>query len=248
MVGWHYRLNGQEFEWTPGVGEGQGGLACCSPWGRKELDTTEWLNWLTRQLWDWLADSRGEFADPTHSSSPPAPACPRDSRLMSSSPHRTQPQGSPLSSSAPPCPHPLISQGSSLPWPWRQFSRVLHIRSHLSSVSCRPSCQAGRWVSGALCPQSPLLPAELCSVLKAQPADPSSTKAGGPWTHQCSLSPPCSHYELCTDLGRPRLSLTPVRWSSSAKLDWSGMKLPPAWWMPQATVMTDRGQGVPREL
>ena len=45
MVGWHRRLNGHEFGWTPGVGDGQGGLACCSPWGHKELDTTEQLNW-----------------------------------------------------------------------------------------------------------------------------------------------------------------------------------------------------------
>ena len=44
MVGWHHRLNGHEFEWTLGVGDGQGGLACCSPWGCKELDTTEQLN------------------------------------------------------------------------------------------------------------------------------------------------------------------------------------------------------------
>ena len=45
MAGWHHRLNGREFEWTLGVGDGQGGLACCSSWGRKESDTTEWLNW-----------------------------------------------------------------------------------------------------------------------------------------------------------------------------------------------------------
>ena len=45
MVGWHHWLSGHEFEWTPGVG--QGGLACCSPWGRKESDTTERRNWLT---------------------------------------------------------------------------------------------------------------------------------------------------------------------------------------------------------
>ena len=43
MVGWHHRLDGHEFEWTPGVGDGQGSLACCSPWGHKELDMTEWL-------------------------------------------------------------------------------------------------------------------------------------------------------------------------------------------------------------
>ena len=41
MAGWHHRLNGREFEWTPGVGDGQGGLACCSSWGRRESDTTE---------------------------------------------------------------------------------------------------------------------------------------------------------------------------------------------------------------
>ena len=45
MVEWHHRLNGQGFGWTPGVGDGQGGLACSSSWGCKELDTTEWLNW-----------------------------------------------------------------------------------------------------------------------------------------------------------------------------------------------------------
>ena len=45
MVGWHHWLDGRESEWTPGVGDGQGGLACCDSWGRKELDTTERLNW-----------------------------------------------------------------------------------------------------------------------------------------------------------------------------------------------------------
>ena len=45
MVGWHHQLNGHGFGWTPGVGDGQGGLACCSAWGCKESDTTERLNW-----------------------------------------------------------------------------------------------------------------------------------------------------------------------------------------------------------
>ena len=45
MAGWHYWLNGQESEWTLGVGDGQGGLACCDLWGRKESDMTERLNW-----------------------------------------------------------------------------------------------------------------------------------------------------------------------------------------------------------
>jgi len=44
MVGWHHRLNGHEFEQSPGNGEGQGSLVCCSPWGRKEVDMTEQLN------------------------------------------------------------------------------------------------------------------------------------------------------------------------------------------------------------
>ena len=45
MAGWHHRLDGHEFEWTLGVGSGQGGLACYNSWGHKESDTTEWLNW-----------------------------------------------------------------------------------------------------------------------------------------------------------------------------------------------------------
>ena len=45
MVGWHHQLDGYEFGWIPGVGDGQGGLACCGSWGRKESDTTERLNW-----------------------------------------------------------------------------------------------------------------------------------------------------------------------------------------------------------
>ena len=52
MAGWHHWLNAHEFGWTPGVGDGQGGLACCDSWGRKELDMTKQLNWteLTRLL------------------------------------------------------------------------------------------------------------------------------------------------------------------------------------------------------
>ena len=45
MVGWHHELNGHEFGKTPGVGDGQGGLECCSSWGRKGSDMIEWLNW-----------------------------------------------------------------------------------------------------------------------------------------------------------------------------------------------------------
>ena len=47
MVGWHHQCDRHEFEWTPGIGDGQGSLACCSPWGCKDSDTTEQLYWLT---------------------------------------------------------------------------------------------------------------------------------------------------------------------------------------------------------
>ena len=44
MTGWHHQLDGHGFGWTPGVGDGQGGLACYGSWGHKEMDTTERLN------------------------------------------------------------------------------------------------------------------------------------------------------------------------------------------------------------
>ena len=49
MVGRHHQLNGHEFGWTLGAGDGQGSLACCDSWGRKESDTTERLNWTDKQ-------------------------------------------------------------------------------------------------------------------------------------------------------------------------------------------------------
>ena len=54
MVGWHHRLDGHEFEWTPGVGDGQGGLACCSSWHHKESDMTERLNWTELEHFKWI--------------------------------------------------------------------------------------------------------------------------------------------------------------------------------------------------
>ena len=55
MVGWHHQLNGQGFGWNLAVGDGQGGLVCCSPWGRKETRLSDWteLNWshLRSSLW-----------------------------------------------------------------------------------------------------------------------------------------------------------------------------------------------------
>ena len=52
IVGWHHWLDEHEFEQALGVGDGQGSPACCSPWGRKESDTTEWLNW-TERPWNY---------------------------------------------------------------------------------------------------------------------------------------------------------------------------------------------------
>ena len=55
MAGWHHWLDGRESEWTPEVGDGQGGLACCDSWGRKESDMTERLNWteLNESFLNW---------------------------------------------------------------------------------------------------------------------------------------------------------------------------------------------------
>ena len=53
MAGWHHSLDGRESQWTPGVGDGQGGLACCDSWCRKESDTTEPLNWTEL---NWLSN------------------------------------------------------------------------------------------------------------------------------------------------------------------------------------------------
>ena len=59
MAGWHHCLDGHESEWTPGVGDGLGGLVCCNSWSCKESDTTEWLNWTEL---NWLALDEGHIA------------------------------------------------------------------------------------------------------------------------------------------------------------------------------------------
>ena len=56
-AGWHHRLDGHEYEWTLGVGDGQGGLACCNSWGHKESDKTERLNWTERHLGSFLKNA-----------------------------------------------------------------------------------------------------------------------------------------------------------------------------------------------
>ena len=58
MAGWHHWLDGRDSEWTPGVGDGQGGSACCDLWGHKELDTTEWLNWVEL---NWIISNVEKF-------------------------------------------------------------------------------------------------------------------------------------------------------------------------------------------
>ena len=67
MVGWHHRLNGHGFGWTPGVSDGQGGLACCGSWGRRESDTTEGLNWTEQS-------PTKESSDNKHCSHPKPPS------------------------------------------------------------------------------------------------------------------------------------------------------------------------------
>ena len=54
MAGWHHWLDGRESEWTPGAGDGQGSLACCNSWGRKELDMTEQLNWTEHYIFPFF--------------------------------------------------------------------------------------------------------------------------------------------------------------------------------------------------
>ena len=61
MVGWHHRLNGHGFGWTPGVGDGQGGLVCCGQWGRKELDMTEQRHFISRHLGKESACNSGDL-------------------------------------------------------------------------------------------------------------------------------------------------------------------------------------------
>ena len=63
MVGWHHWLNGHEFEQVPGDGEGQGNLACCSPWGCKDLDMTEQLNWLMKATYHMQKAQHGSKTD-----------------------------------------------------------------------------------------------------------------------------------------------------------------------------------------
>ena len=64
IAGWLHWLDGHEFEWTPGVGDGQGGLACCDAWGRKESDTTERLNWIEHLCYCPICSKNGGHNEP----------------------------------------------------------------------------------------------------------------------------------------------------------------------------------------
>ena len=64
MDAWHHGLDGCESEWTPGVGDGQGGLACCDSWGHEELDTTKWLNWTELMKTTWERNREKEVTKP----------------------------------------------------------------------------------------------------------------------------------------------------------------------------------------
>ena len=61
VVGWHHQVDGHEFEQVPGVGDGQGSLVCCSPWGHKELDTIESMNWPDSSLTLLTTSTRALF-------------------------------------------------------------------------------------------------------------------------------------------------------------------------------------------
>ena len=66
MAGWHHWLDGHKSEWTPGAGDGQGGLVCCDSWGRKESDTTVTeLNWTDKAKVDVFLELSCFFNDPT---------------------------------------------------------------------------------------------------------------------------------------------------------------------------------------
>ena len=73
MAGWHHGLDGREPEWTPGVGDGQGGLVCCNSWDRKESDTTERLNWTECSMnWDLFPKRDGDKREPDTSEQLPS--------------------------------------------------------------------------------------------------------------------------------------------------------------------------------
>ena len=72
MAGWHHWLDGRESQWTPGVGDGQGGLVCCDSWGHKESETTEWLNWTESFKDSTISVAAVLVGNEVHTTYPPA--------------------------------------------------------------------------------------------------------------------------------------------------------------------------------
>ena len=159
MAGWHHWLDGPEFEWTPGVGDGQGGLACCDSWGRKESDMTEQLNWTELNGMSVYPNSMNvcycsvtklcpTLCDPMHHSTPVFPACHQLPEFTQTHVHRVGDviqTSHPLSSPSPTAFN--LSQHQSL-FKWvsysHQVAKVLEFQlQHLSSneysglISCR---------------------------------------------------------------------------------------------------------------
>ena len=100
MAGCHHWLDGRESEWTLGVGDGQGGLACCDSWGCKESDTTEWLNWTDYHLMELLF--HGAYLDKSwltresHNRVAPQPMKPFTTHLQATFPNSSLAHPSPL--------------------------------------------------------------------------------------------------------------------------------------------------------
>ena len=142
MAGWHHWLDGHECEWTPGVGDGQGGLACCDSLGCKELDTTERLNWTEL---NWWTESSVQFSHSVMS--------------YSFQPHILQ-------HARPPCPSPTsgayLNSRSSNRWCYPTSSSVVAFSSCSQSFPASGSFQMSQFF--ASCGQSIVISAS-ASVL-----------------------------------------------------------------------------------
>ena len=126
MAGWHHQLNGHGFGWSPGAGDGQGGLACFSSWDCKESDTTGWLNWteLNRKIWPWSTEWSRARADRV---------LPRECTGHSKHPLPTT-QGKTL--------HMDINRRSLTKWDWLH-SLSQRWRSSIQSSKTRPGADDG---------------------------------------------------------------------------------------------------------
>ena len=122
MAGWHHWLDGREFEWTLGDGDGQGGLACCDSWGRKESDTTERLNW-TELNWIYTFSSSNNFQRIAHNKSSQVGLC-----LINHCIPRAY-QGARRRELQPSCPVKTLPHEPSGLWGYFQLSEIHNLRS-----------------------------------------------------------------------------------------------------------------------